>query len=172
RCDAGGGVGGRGSRRRLVAADAPAGAGACGGDPARGRGLYAPRVVRIVRAKRKLVEIDPRARIEAPRRRRAARRRGAGRMSGVRNMRQGVDFSKLPAFAPDPALWSRIVAAREAGQRRRRWDAAGMAAVAAAVFAAVLLVPRAPLAPAGFDAVVAGERESRMLEGEWLRVAP
>lgn len=86
-------------------------------------------------------------------------------------MRHGVDFAKLPEYAPDPALWSRIVAARVA-QRRRRWlGGAGIAAVAAAVFA-VLLLPRMPLVPEVVDAVAAGESESRMLEGEWLRVAP
>lgn len=86
-------------------------------------------------------------------------------------MRQGVDFAKLPEFAPDPALWPRIVAAREAQLRRRRLGG-GLAAIAAAVFAAVLLVPRAPPVPVGVDAIAAGERESRVLEGEWLRVAP
>lgn len=86
-------------------------------------------------------------------------------------MRQGVDLTKLPEFAPDPALWPRIVAAREARQRRRLIGGASLAAVAAAVFAAVLLVPRAPQAPA-LDAVAAGERESRVLESEWLRLAP
>lgn len=86
-------------------------------------------------------------------------------------MRQGVDFAKLPEFAPDPALWPRIVAAREAQQRRRRLGG-GLAAIAAAVFAAVLLVPRAPPVAVGVDAIAAGERESRVLEGEWLRVAP
>ena len=91
---------------------------------------------------------------------------------GVRDMRQVVDFAKLPEFAPDAALWPRIVAAREAQLRRRWLGGGGLAALAAAVFAAVLLVPHAPLAPVGVDAVAAGERESRVLEGEWLRVAP
>lgn len=92
-------------------------------------------------------------------------------MSGAGKMRHGVDFSKLPEFAPDPALWSRIVAAQQARQRRQRLGGAGLA-VAAAVFAAVLLVPRTPMAPVAVDAVAAGERESRLLEDEWLRLAP
>jgi PAS domain S-box-containing protein len=79
-------------------------------------------------------------------------------------MRQVVDFAKLPEFAPDAALWPRIVAAREAQLRRRWLGGGGLAALAAAVFAAVLLVPHAPLAPVGVDAVAAGERESRVLE--------
>lgn len=86
-------------------------------------------------------------------------------------MRHGVDLSKLPEFAPDPALWARIVATRAARRRRRWFGGAGIAAVAAAVFA-VLLLPRTPLVPVAVDAVVAGESESRTLEGEWLRVAP
>lgn len=86
-------------------------------------------------------------------------------------MKRGVDLAKLPEFAPDPALWPRIAAAHASRLRRRRIGGAGLAAVAAAVFAAVLLLPRAPQAPT-FDAVAAGERESRLLEDEWLRVAP
>lgn len=91
-------------------------------------------------------------------------------MSGAGEMKRSLDVTKLPEFAPDPALWSRIVAAHEARRRRRRLGGAGLA-IAAAVFAAVLLVPRAPLVPTGLDAVAAGERESRLLEDEWLRLA-
>lgn len=87
-------------------------------------------------------------------------------------MTQGVDFEKLPEFAPDPALWPRIVAARKAQLRRRWLGRGGLAAIAAAVFAAVLLVPQVPQVPVDVDAIAAGERESRVLEVEWLRVAP
>jgi hypothetical protein len=87
-------------------------------------------------------------------------------------MRQGLDLAKLPEFVPDRALWPRIVAAREAQLRRRWLGGGGLAAIAAGVLAAVLLVPRLPVAPTDVDAVAAGERESRMLEVEWLRVAP
>lgn len=93
-------------------------------------------------------------------------------MTEGNDMRQGVDLSRLPRFEPDPALWQRIVATHASRQRRRRIGGAGFAAVAAAVFAAVLLVPRTPPAPVAIDAVAAGERESRMLEDEWLRLAP
>ncbi len=87
-------------------------------------------------------------------------------------MRRHLDFSRLPEFTPDPALWSRISAAQRARQRRRRGlFGAGGAAVAAALFAAVLVLPRAPAPDARIDAVAAGERESRALEAEWLRVA-
>ena len=87
-------------------------------------------------------------------------------------MSQGVDFSRLPEFTPDRALWSRICAAHAARQRRRRgFFGAGGAAIAAAVLAAVLALPRAPSPDARIDAVAAGERESRLLEAEWLRVA-
>lgn len=86
----------------------------------------------------------------------------------------GVDLQRLPVFAPDPALWSRLQAARTTQMRsRRRWHA-GVAAVttmAAAVCAAILLTPQVEPLPAMQQAVAADQRESRKLQSEWLRVA-
>ena len=40
-------------------------------------------------------------------------------MSGAGEMKRSLDVTKLPEFAPDPALWSRIVAAHEAVEAGR-----------------------------------------------------
>lgn len=84
----------------------------------------------------------------------------------------GFDPRRLPEFAPDPALWSRIAAAEQRRLARRRWQRAVFGGAVAASFAAALLVGGrlvvAPVAPAGATAM---QDESRTLEGEWRRLA-
>jgi hypothetical protein len=75
-------------------------------------------------------------------------------------------LGRLPVFSPDPALWTRVVAARQRVVRRRQVFAV---AAAAAIAVAALLVPR-PLPPLQQD-LAGGLRESRALESEWRQVA-
>lgn len=78
----------------------------------------------------------------------------------------GFDPRRLPEFAPDPGLWSRIEAARHAQRSWQRWRA-GSFAVAAAMLAGlgVLMLPHAR--PGLSQDMLAGQRESQALEGEW-----
>lgn len=75
------------------------------------------------------------------------------------------DASKLPVFAPGPALWPRIAAARRRQVRARRWRLAGAAAAAAFGAALVLALPRP--ATVSDSPLAAGQRESQALESEW-----
>lgn len=71
------------------------------------------------------------------------------------------DAAQLPVFAPSPALWPRIVAAR---RRAQRWRLAGLAAAAAFGAALVLALPRPTVSD---SPLAAGQRESQTLESEW-----
>ena len=79
-----------------------------------------------------------------------------------------IDPLRLPVFNPGPALWSRVVAARQRQLRRRRGGFA--LAAAAAIGAIAMLLPR-PLPPLQQD-IASGQRESRALESEWQHLAP
>jgi hypothetical protein len=82
----------------------------------------------------------------------------------------GFDPACLPVFSPDPALWPRIVAARRvAARRQRRRTAVAGLAMAASAALAVWLLP-SPVVPPPHG-VADGQRESRLLEGEWQRMA-
>lgn len=81
-----------------------------------------------------------------------------------------VDLHKLPVFAPDPALWSRVLATQQRRTRLRRLREGGFSlAAAAAVCAAVAWLPH-PL-PAPQQELAATQGESRRLESQWLRIA-
>lgn len=85
------------------------------------------------------------------------------------NTRHERVLADLPVFAPDPALWQRIVAAHEgprATRHRFRW--AAIAAAAAIIAAAVLVLPRSGGAPGTLEA----ERESQALERQWHALSP
>ena len=76
----------------------------------------------------------------------------------------------LPTFEPDPALWPRIVRARQRQLARRRWALAGLASAAVAVLAVTTsLSPRPPDDPAP---TWSAQDESHALEGEWRRLGP
>lgn len=82
----------------------------------------------------------------------------------------GVDLRQLPVFRPDAGLWPRLVAAQQGRTRVQRWRRGGLSlAAAAAVCAAVVLLPH-PLPPLQQEIAV-GQRESRTLESQWLRLA-
>ncbi len=86
----------------------------------------------------------------------------------------GVDLHRLPALAPDPALWARVQVARTAQLRsHRRWrnGLALTTTVAAAVGVAILLAPQVEPLPPVPSAIAADQRESRDLQAEWLRVS-
>jgi hypothetical protein len=81
-----------------------------------------------------------------------------------------IDLRQLPVFAPDAALWSRLVTAQQRRVRAQRWRLGVFsAAAAAAVCAAVSLLPH-PMPPVQQE-IAAGQRESQTLESEWLRVS-
>ncbi len=79
-------------------------------------------------------------------------------------------LQQLPVFAPGDGLWPRVLAGQRQRRRIQRWQRGG-ATVAAAVFAcaAIVLLPH-PQAPLQQD-IVAVQRESHALEGQWLQVA-
>lgn len=82
--------------------------------------------------------------------------------------RQSFDAGTLPVFEPDPALWSRIVQARQRQLARRRWALAALASAAAAVLAVTTTLSLRP-----HDDPVrtwSAQDESHALEGEWLRL--
>jgi len=77
-----------------------------------------------------------------------------------------VDLRNLPVFAPDPALWPRVLAAQRRRTRLRRLREGGFSlAAAAAVFAAVLWLPHPLSGPQ--QELAATQGESRRLETEW-----
>ncbi|MGN6519715.1 MAG: hypothetical protein ACTHK2_09860 [Dokdonella sp.] len=84
---------------------------------------------------------------------------------------RGFDPRRLPEFAPDPALWSRIVAAQQRRASRRRWQRAVVGGALAASIAAALLVGVPVLAPVVPSGTIAMQDESRALEDEWRRLA-
>lgn len=77
------------------------------------------------------------------------------------------NWLELPVFEPPADLWSRIAATQALRTRRRRqWLGAGGMAAAVALAAVLFAPPKAPITPDLVD----GQRESRVLEGEWRRV--
>lgn len=82
-------------------------------------------------------------------------------------IRPAIDLQKLPVFAPDPALWSRIAAAHAYRRRVRHWGFAAAASVLLGITVALTLRPTPPLAPQW----AAAQRESQALEAQWLHLA-
>lgn len=83
-------------------------------------------------------------------------------------------LGRLPEFAADPALWSRIVSARQRQVGRRRMLSVGGSLAAAAVFAlAVFVLPRPdPIAADTAGGLAAWLQQSQQLEQEWARLEP
>src|SRR6185503_15058250 len=105
--------------------------------PARARRLYAQGALRAFRTKRKLFQVDPRARAQEARCG-GRHQREPGRTRSMREQplnEQSLHpvLAELPVFAPDADLWSRIAAEhakRSATPRPRRWIAVVAAAAA------------------------------------------
>lgn len=88
----------------------------------------------------------------------------------IQHARGALDLRALPVFAPDPNLWTRVVAQQRRRVRAQRWRQGGFAlAASAALCAALIGLPRPqPSAP---PEMAAGQRESQVLESEWRHVA-
>lgn len=80
--------------------------------------------------------------------------------------RAGLDLRALPVFAPNPALWTRILAAQHARTRRRRWLQGSFAAAAAIALLVTAWRLSGPLATV-HDDLAATQLESRALQGQW-----
>jgi len=81
----------------------------------------------------------------------------------------GVDLRMLPVFAPDPALWPRVLAAQQRRVRLRRLRSGGFAVAAAAAVCAIALGLPRPLPPPQ-QALAATQQESQQLESQWHRL--
>jgi hypothetical protein len=81
----------------------------------------------------------------------------------------GFDARRLPVFAPNAGLWSRIEAAHRAQAKTQRWRLGGLAAAAAVLGGiGVLMLPHT--LPTLSQDILAGQRESQALEGEWRQL--
>ena len=80
------------------------------------------------------------------------------------------DPRRLPEFAPDPALWSRIAATQQRRIVQQRWrKASALGGAVAAALAVVVLASSLRHARPDNGSVV--QEQSRALEDEWTKLA-
>ena len=81
------------------------------------------------------------------------------------------DWGRLPERTPDTELWPRVLAARQRRLRARHVRRGGFAFAAAAVVVVVMLLLRPPPALPLQQEIVAGQRESQVLESQWRHLS-